>query len=101
MLRRIVKWLLWGLAVLIFILGIPGDFNANAQGVYVEYLHLNGTLSTGAVSDISTAILVKRFYREYKVHHTTQILQKAMGHVKTRYPHPGYWGAFVLVGDYL
>jgi len=53
------------------------------------------------VSDISTAILVKQFYREYKTHHTAQSLQNAMRHVKTRYPHPGYWGAFVLVGDYL
>ena len=53
------------------------------------------------VSDISTAILVKTFYREYKTHDSAQSLQKAMGHVKTRYPHPGYWGAFVLVGDYL
>ena len=53
------------------------------------------------VSDISTAILVKEFYREYKTTPTAESLQKAMRHVKTRYPHPGYWGAFVLVGDYL
>ena len=53
------------------------------------------------VSDISTAILVKQFYREYKTSPTAGSLQKAMRHVKARYPHPGYWGAFVLVGDYL
>jgi CHAT domain-containing protein len=53
------------------------------------------------VSDISTAILVKQFYREYKTRPTAQSLQNAMLHVKTRYPHPGYWGALVLVGDYL
>ncbi|MFO7601841.1 MAG: CHAT domain-containing protein [Candidatus Desulfacyla sp.] len=52
------------------------------------------------VSDISTAILVKQFYREYKTRPTAESLQKAMRHVKHRYPHPGYWGAFVLVGDY-
>jgi len=53
------------------------------------------------VSDISTAILVKQFYREYKTRPAAESLQKAMRHVKQRYPHPGYWGAFVLVGDYL
>jgi CHAT domain-containing protein len=52
------------------------------------------------VSDISTAILVKEFYREHRTHPTAQSLQNAMRHVKSRYPHPGYWGAFVLVGDY-
>ena len=52
------------------------------------------------VSDISTAILVKQFYREYKTRPAAESLQNAMRHVKHRYPHPGYWGAFVLVGDY-
>ncbi|MBL7171305.1 MAG: tetratricopeptide repeat protein [Desulfobacteraceae bacterium] len=52
------------------------------------------------VSDISTAILVKQFYREYKAKPLADSLRRAMLHVKTRYPHPGYWGAFVLVGDY-
>jgi hypothetical protein len=101
MVHRIVKGALWNLTVLIFILGIPGDFSANAQGVYVEYLHLNGTLSAGAVSDISTAVLVKQFYREYNTRPTAESLRKAIQHVKQRYPHPGYWGAFVLAGDYL
>ena len=52
------------------------------------------------VSDISTALLVKQFYREYKSRPKAQSLSRAMRHVKSRYPHPGYWGAFVLVGDY-
>jgi CHAT domain-containing protein len=52
------------------------------------------------VSDISTAILIKQFYREYQREDTALSLQQAMRHVKRRYPHPGYWGAFVLVGDY-
>jgi len=52
------------------------------------------------VSDISTALLIKQFYREYKKENTARSLQRAMAHVKQRYPHPGYWGAFVLVGDY-
>lgn len=52
------------------------------------------------VSDISTAMLVKQFYREYKTHNKADSLRRAILHVKNRYPHPGYWGAFLLVGDY-
>ncbi len=52
------------------------------------------------VSDISTAILVKHFYRTYKAENKAESLKKAMLHVKHRYPHPGYWGAFTLVGDW-
>ncbi len=52
------------------------------------------------VSDISTALLVKQFYREFKTRGKAESLQRAMQHVKNRFPHPGYWGAFVLVGDY-
>ncbi len=52
------------------------------------------------VSDISTAMLVKQFYREYKTRNKADSLRRAILHVKNRYPHPGYWGAFLLVGDY-
>ncbi len=52
------------------------------------------------VSDISTALLTKRFYREYKKHNKADALRKATLHVKNRYRHPGYWGAFTLAGDY-
>lgn len=52
------------------------------------------------VSDVSTAILMKQFYREYAGGDKAGSLRKAMLHVKNRYPHPGYWGAFVLTGDY-
>ena len=52
------------------------------------------------VSDISTAMLVKQFYREYAEKNKSDSLRRAILHVKNRYPHPGYWGAFVLVGDY-
>ena len=52
------------------------------------------------VSDVSTAILMKQFYREYARDDKAGSLRKAMLHVKSRYPHPGYWGAFVLTGDY-
>jgi len=52
------------------------------------------------VSDVSTAILIKSFYRRYLTQNKADSLQQAALHVKTRYPHPGYWGAFTLVGDY-
>jgi len=52
------------------------------------------------VSDVSTAILMKQFYRNYTKVNKAESLSRAMRHVKNRYPHPGYWGAFVLIGDY-
>ncbi|MDR3641581.1 MAG: CHAT domain-containing protein [Humidesulfovibrio sp.] len=52
------------------------------------------------VSDISTAMLMKQFYREYQIRPKAESLRRAMLHVKTRFPHPGYWGAFTLTGDY-
>ncbi len=52
------------------------------------------------VSDVATAVLIKDFYRQYLAHNKADSLRNAMLHVKSRYPHPGYWGAFTLVGDY-
>jgi CHAT domain-containing protein len=52
------------------------------------------------VSDVSTAIMMKQFYRDYSSFNKAESLTRAMRHVKNRYPHPGYWGAFVLTGDY-
>jgi CHAT domain-containing protein len=52
------------------------------------------------VSDVATAIEMKQFYRDYGKLNKAEALRKAMLHVKGRYPHPGYWGAFVLTGDY-
>ena len=52
------------------------------------------------VSDISTAILIKNFYRQYVHNNKAESLRQAIFHVKKDYPHPGYWGAFNLVGDY-
>ncbi len=52
------------------------------------------------VSDISTAMLIKEFYRRYVNDDKAESLRRAAQHVKNRYPHPGYWGAFTLVGDY-
>ncbi len=52
------------------------------------------------VSDVSTAIMTKKFYRSYMNRNKADCLKQAAIHVKMRYPHPGYWGAFTLVGDY-
>ncbi len=52
------------------------------------------------VSDVSTAIMMKQFYRNYMTYGKAESLTRSMQHVKNRYPHPGYWGAFVLTGDY-
>ena len=52
------------------------------------------------VSDISTAVLIKQFYRRYAGHSKADSLRLAILHVKQRQPHPSYWGAFTLVGDY-
>jgi CHAT domain-containing protein len=53
------------------------------------------------VSDLTTAIMIKQFYRQYAAdHQKAASLRRAILHVKNRYPHPGYWGAFTLVGDY-
>jgi CHAT domain-containing protein/tetratricopeptide (TPR) repeat protein len=52
------------------------------------------------VNDAATAMLMKQFYREYRERDKAASLRAAMLHVKQRHPHPGYWGAFVLAGDY-
>jgi CHAT domain-containing protein len=52
------------------------------------------------VSDIATAVLIKQFYRRYAGHSKADSLRMAILHVKQRHPHPSYWGAFTLVGDY-
>jgi CHAT domain-containing protein/Flp pilus assembly protein TadD len=52
------------------------------------------------VSDISTAILIKLFYRNYSQENKGESLRKAQLSVKQLYPHPSYWAGFNLTGDY-
>jgi CHAT domain-containing protein len=52
------------------------------------------------VSDVSTAILVKHFYRNYVSQSKGDSLRSAQLLVKDYYPHPSYWAAFSLTGDY-
>ncbi|MBC8283431.1 MAG: CHAT domain-containing protein, partial [Nitrospinae bacterium] len=52
------------------------------------------------VSDISTAVLIKHFYRSYGKEDKAESLRKAQLLVKRLYPHPSYWAGFNLTGDY-
>jgi CHAT domain-containing protein len=52
------------------------------------------------VSDISTAVLIKHFYRNYAHASKAESLRKAQLLVKRLYPHPAYWAGFNLTGDY-
>ncbi|VAX32844.1 hypothetical protein MNBD_NITROSPINAE05-1011, partial [hydrothermal vent metagenome] len=65
------------------------------------YAGTHSLLSTlWRVSDISTAILIKHFYRNYVTNNKGESLRKAQLLVKRLYPHPSYWAAFNLTGDY-
>ncbi|MBI2191633.1 MAG: CHAT domain-containing protein [Planctomycetes bacterium] len=65
------------------------------------YAGTHSLLSTlWRVSDVSTAILVKHFYRNYASLDKAASLRKAQLQVMRFYPHPAYWSAFVLTGDY-
>ncbi len=52
------------------------------------------------VSDVSTAVLIKHFYRNYNRENKAESLREAQLLVKSLYPHPSYWSAFNLTGDY-
>ena len=52
------------------------------------------------VSDISTAVLIKHFYRNYGKENKAESLRKAQLLTKRLYPHPSYWAGFNLTGDY-
>jgi CHAT domain-containing protein len=52
------------------------------------------------ISDISTSILIKHFYRNYNFLTKAEALRKAQLFVKKLYPHPSYWSGLTLTGDY-
>jgi CHAT domain-containing protein len=52
------------------------------------------------VSDISTAVLIKQFYRNCAHGEKAESLRKAQLLVKKFYPHPSYWAGFSLSGDH-
>ena len=50
--------------------------------------------------DMSTADFMGSFYRHLlATSNKAQSLQKAMGEVRERYPHPFYWAPFILIGQ--
>ena len=57
------------------------------------------------VSDVTTGIMVKHFYRRYGGNNKADSLQQAQLQVKNdptrrEYRHPAYWAAFILVGEF-
>ncbi len=52
------------------------------------------------VHDGSTAVLVKHFYRGFAREPKADALRGAMRQVREYYPHPAYWAAFALTGEY-
>ncbi|MBF0180368.1 MAG: CHAT domain-containing protein [Magnetococcales bacterium] len=52
------------------------------------------------VDDLSTAVLMKHFYRNYASMTKADSLRQAQLLVKQNYPHPANWAGFNLVGDY-
>jgi CHAT domain-containing protein/Tfp pilus assembly protein PilF len=53
------------------------------------------------VSDVATAIMMKRFYRYLKTGTALEALHQAQQVVRRYFPHPAYWSGFVLVGTWL
>lgn len=52
------------------------------------------------VSDVATAVLMKRFYRNLREHPPAEALRRAQELVRRYYPHPAYWAGFVLTGTW-
>ena len=52
------------------------------------------------VDDLSTAVLMKHFYRNYVTMNKADSLRRAQLIVKKDFPHPSYWAGLSLVGDY-
>ncbi|MBF0128216.1 MAG: CHAT domain-containing protein, partial [Magnetococcales bacterium] len=52
------------------------------------------------VDDLSTAVLMKHFYRNYTSMNKADSLRQAQLMVKQNFPHPANWAGFNLLGDY-
>ena len=50
------------------------------------------------VSDLGTALLMKRLFRQLPQHAPAQALQRAQNQLRRRYPHPAFWAGFRLDG---
>jgi CHAT domain-containing protein len=79
---------------------VGGDELVGLNRAFI-YAGTNAILSSlWRVSDISTAVLIKHFYRNYGKEDKAESLRKAQLLVKRFYPHPSYWAGFNLTGDY-
>lgn len=60
-------------------------------------------MSLWVIDDFATQELMTNFYREWlkdpSVQNKYAAFQKAQLQLKKKYPHPYYWGAFVMLGD--
>ncbi len=52
------------------------------------------------VSDVATAVMMKRFYRYLRTATPLEALHRAQQVVRRYFPHPAYWSGFTLVGTW-
>ncbi len=50
------------------------------------------------VSDVASAMLMKRFYRNLRTQTALEALYRAQQVVRRYFPHPAYWAGFILTG---
>ncbi|MBN2496715.1 MAG: CHAT domain-containing protein [Deltaproteobacteria bacterium] len=74
------------------IIGFNRSFLAAGAGGVVS--------SLWRVSDVATAVLMKRFYRYLHSEAPAVALGRAQKLVRRYFPHPAYWSGFVLVGSW-
>jgi CHAT domain-containing protein len=55
--------------------------------------------SLWAVDDLATSLFMSSFYRHLKRMSKAAALAAAQTEIRSKYPHPYYWAAFVLTGD--
>jgi CHAT domain-containing protein len=56
--------------------------------------------SLWTVNDETTMLLMTSFYREWmKTNDKRKAFRSAQAMVRAKFPHPYYWGAFVMIGD--
>ena len=54
----------------------------------------------GRISDLSAALMMKRFYRDLGGASRAAALQKAALWTRRYYAHPAHWATFALYGDF-
>jgi CHAT domain-containing protein/Tfp pilus assembly protein PilF len=74
------------------IIGLNRAFLSAGAGAVVS--------SLWRVSDVATAVLMKRFYRNLQSLPPAQALKLAQDVVRKYFPHPAYWAGFVLTGTW-